>query len=162
MSVKTFQSFPCDAVVCTPRLTVHSCSDGVSGLVDENTGVIIELDDRTIRALHFLGRADDDGMANVSSANLVCDTDVVAAVGAEISLLLDHDHDAVTCSSRNPNISVIPLNSEWKRAGYRTNGGGALLLQDIHALDNGGAGVVDAVKHCLDRGLSVRENSFPP
>lgn len=102
-------------------------------------------------------------MANISSANLVCDTDVVAAVGAEVSLLLDHDHDAVTCSSRNSNISINPLIVNWKRRKNRTNSGGALLFQDIHALDNGGAGVVDAVEHCLDRGfVSPRKISSLP
>ena len=97
-------------------LTVHSRSDRVSGLVDQDAGVVVEFDNRPVRPLHLLPRADDNGVADVSSTDLVRDTDVVGAVGTEVSLLLDDDYNTVTYWPPMTDISKYSA-SIWNRQG---------------------------------------------
>lgn len=74
-------------------------------------------------------------MSHISSPHLVrcADGDAVASLWAEISLLLDDDYDAITHFCR-------PFGS-----------------QNIDALDNGGARVVDAI----DEGLELNHGDCP-
>lgn len=51
--------------------TVDARADGVSGLADEDAGVVIELDDAAVGALHLLPRADDNGVSDVAALHLV-------------------------------------------------------------------------------------------
>ena len=70
------------------------------------------------------------------------------------SLLLDDDDYSVTCIPVEESVSfgtsacVLP---QGRGGGcWRTDGGMSLLADNHGALDNGGARVVDAVKHRLD------------
>lgn len=81
---------------CGCRLTVQSCSDGVPRLVDQNAGVVIELDDAAVWPLDFLPGSNDDRMTDVSPTDLVGDTAVGGILGAKVPLLLNDDDDPVT------------------------------------------------------------------
>jgi hypothetical protein len=64
--------------ICVAKigLTVHSGSDGVSGLVHEHTRIVIELHKASVGSLHFLLDSDNNGMSDISSTDLVGDTTV--------------------------------------------------------------------------------------
>lgn len=89
------------------RPTVHSGSDRIPGLIHQHTSVVVELHNTSIRALHFLLNSDNHGMSDVSSADLVGDTTVSRAVGAEVSLFLDDNHDSVTYGIRKSLIRQL-------------------------------------------------------
>jgi hypothetical protein len=80
--------------------TADSGADGLAGLVDEDAGVVVELDDATVWALPLLCGAHDDSVPDVSAADLVggADGDAVARLGAKVALLLDNNDYAVACS----------------------------------------------------------------
>ena len=80
--------------------TADAGANGLAGLVDEDAGVVVELDDAAVGALPLLCGAHDDGVPDVSAADLVggADGDAVARLGAEVALLLDNNDYAVACS----------------------------------------------------------------
>ena len=69
-------------------------------LVDQDAGVVVELDHAPVRPLPLLRCAHYDGMPHISSSDLVrcADRHAIASLGAEVALLLDDDYDAVTCN----------------------------------------------------------------
>ena len=79
--------------------TVQSGADGLSCLVDEDAGVVVELDHTAILSLQLLSSADDDGVSDVATAHFVGGTDGNAAsgagFGAKVTLLLHDDDDTV-------------------------------------------------------------------
>jgi hypothetical protein len=77
-----------------------SGADGLAGLVDQDAGIVVELDDAAIGALPLLGGAHDDGVSDVSATDLVggADGDAVARLRAKVALLLDNNDYAVACS----------------------------------------------------------------
>lgn len=75
----------------------HTRPNRLARLINQHTRIIIELDDAAIRALPFLGRSHDDGVAHVAAADFVGGGDGDGgAFGAEVALLLDYDYDAIT------------------------------------------------------------------
>lgn len=135
----------------TPRLalTVHSRPDGISGLVDQYASVITEPDKRPIRPLQLLLHTNNDGMTNITTADFTGERSGGGGFGACRSLLLDDDDYPVTyIPSHNVSLdSQFPscCASCWVQVPWRlTDCRGPLLLQDVHALDDRGAGVVDA------------------
>jgi hypothetical protein len=77
-------------------LTIQSSTDRITGFVDQNTRIIVELDETSIRSLDFLARSNDNCMSNIASTDFVGDTAVCGVFGTEVSLFLDDDDDAVT------------------------------------------------------------------
>lgn len=77
-------------------LTIQSSTDRITGFVDQNTRIIVELDETSIRSLDFLARSNDYCMSNITSTDFVGDTAVCGVFGTEVSLFLDDDDDAVT------------------------------------------------------------------
>lgn len=75
---------------------VDTRSDGVSGLVDQDAGVIVESDDASVAALHLGLGSDDDGVAHVAALDLVGGREAGHAVGVGTLVFLDDDDDAVT------------------------------------------------------------------
>lgn len=100
--------------------TVHSCANGITRLVHQDASVVTKTDNSPINALHLLLDAHNHGMSNISATNLVGKSST-GAFGAGGPLLLnDNDYTVPDCC-------------------------GALLFQDVDALDDRGAGVVDTV-----------------
>ena len=85
------------------RLTVHSGPDWIARLVDQDTGVVIELENRPIRPLCLLCNPNNHGVPDISSTDLVRDTTARCAFGAEVSLFLNHHDDPVTCNDHKQN-----------------------------------------------------------
>lgn len=104
---------------------VDATADGVAGLVDEDAGVVVEAHDGAVHALDLVLCAHDDGVSDVAALDLVAGGGGGHALAAGAALLLDDAHDAVA------------------------DRGQALLADDHDALDEGGAGVVDAVQYGL-------------
>lgn len=100
---------------------VDAASNGVTGLVDEDAGVVVEADDGSVLALDLVLCADDDGVADVATLDLIAGGRGRHALAAGAALLLHDADDAVA------------------------DGGGALLAHYHGALDEGGARVVDAI-----------------
>jgi hypothetical protein len=80
--------------------TADPGADGLAGLVDQDAGVVVKLDDAAVWALPLLCGAHDNGVPDVSAADLVggTDGDAVARLGAKVALLLDNNDYAVACS----------------------------------------------------------------
>jgi hypothetical protein len=51
--------------------------------------------------LHLLSRANDDRVPDIAATDLVRNAAVVRALGAEVSLFLNHNHNSVTYSRLN-------------------------------------------------------------
>lgn len=87
-----------------------SGSDGLAGLVDEDAGIVVELDDTAVWPLPLLGGAHDDCVPHIASPHLVgcADGHAVAGFGAKVALLLHHHDNAVACcrQPRSPPTSV--------------------------------------------------------
>lgn len=107
---------------------VDAAADGVAGLVDQDAGVVVEAHDGAVLALDLVLCAHDDGVPDVAALDLVAGGRGRHALTAGAALLLDDADDAVA------------------------DGGVALLADNHGALDEGGAGVVDAVQHRLWEG----------
>lgn len=112
-----------------PELGAHDAvdagADGIAALVEKDTGIVAEADDGAVGALGRVLGADDDGVADVSSLDLVGGGHAGHARGGGGAVLLDDDDDAVTYA------------------------GGLFGADDEGALDEGGARVVDAAEHAL-------------
>lgn len=76
-------------------LTIQPRPNRLTRLIDKHASVVIKLDHAPIRPLNLLSRANDNGVSDVSSSDLVGDT---AAAGGFYRgpVLLDNDDDAVT------------------------------------------------------------------
>ena len=85
------------------RLTVHSGPDWIARLVDQDTGVVIELENRPIRSLCLLRNPNDHSVPDISSTDLVRDTTARRGFGAEVSLFLNHHDDSVTWKDHQQN-----------------------------------------------------------
>lgn len=131
-----------------PELCCHnpadSGSNGLAGLVDEHASIVVELDHAAVGPLPLLRCPDHDGVAHVSSPDLVGCADGYAVAGfrAKVALFLHHDYYAVACACVN--VPCCSTSGLVRRVSH-TDFGRALGSQDIDALDNGGARVVDAV-----------------
>lgn len=77
-------------------LTVQSSPDRITRFVNQDTRIIVKLDETSIRSLNLLARSHDYRMSNIASTDFVGDTAVCGVFGAEVSLFLDDDDDAVT------------------------------------------------------------------
>jgi hypothetical protein len=77
-------------------LTIHSCPNGISGLVDQYTSIITEPDKGPIRALQLLLYTNNNGMTNITTADLTGERSGGSGFGACRSLLLDDDDYPVT------------------------------------------------------------------
>lgn len=128
----------------------HSRANGLAGLVDQHTGIVVKLDYAAVRPLPLLCCAHHDGMPYVSSADLVrcADGDAVAGLGAKVSLFLHYDDYAIAWGWPLEKFSLQCAGT----ALLHTDFGSPLRSQHVDALDNGGAGVVDAVDQGLDCG----------
>lgn len=87
-------------------LTVHSCPNGVSGLVDQHTSIITESDEGAIRALQFLLHANNNGMSDITTADLVRKRSGGRGFGTCGSLLLDDDDYPITYCAIDVSLSV--------------------------------------------------------
>lgn len=76
--------------------TVDAGADGVSGLVEEDAGVIVESDDGSVATLGRVSGADDDGVADVTALDLVGGGNASHAGRGSTALFLDDDNDSVT------------------------------------------------------------------
>ena len=113
-----------------PQLGGHdaadSGSDGLAGLVDQDAGIVVELDDAAVGPLPLLRGAHHDGMPHVAAPDLVCCADrcSICGLGAEVSLLLDDDYYAVTCrasvATSSPAFSKLPIPTLAGRLDRRT------------------------------------------
>lgn len=85
-------------VIQIPRgsLTVHSCPDGISGLVDQDTSIVTKPNKGTIWSLQFLLHAYNDGVTDITTADLAGERSRGGGFGACRSLLLDDDDNSVT------------------------------------------------------------------
>jgi hypothetical protein len=70
------------------------------------------------------------------------DGHAVAGFRAEVALLLDDNYYAIACA--------VSANAARNFVTPHTDFGGPLRAQDVDALDDGGARVVDTVHECLD------------
>lgn len=100
-------------------------ADGVSRLADEDAGVVVEADGRSVSALGGVLCADDDSLAYVPATDLVGGGNGAEARGV-VAVFFHDDDDAVT------------------------NAGVTLLADNESALDEGGARVVDALEDRLE------------
>jgi len=142
--------------------TVHSCANGITRLVHQDASVVTKTDNSSINALHLLLDAHNHGMSNISATNLVGKSST-GAFGAGGPLLLN-DNDYTVPYSRSvcnsldwriffasPFLRLVSQNwgicrrFDGTGEGRLTNCCGALLFQDVDALDDRGAGVVDTV-----------------
>jgi hypothetical protein len=90
--------------------TADSGTDGLAGLVDQDAGVVVKLDDAAVWALPLLCGAHDHGVPDVSATDLVggTDGDAVARLGAKVALLLDNNDYAVACSVLTTALGQCP------------------------------------------------------
>lgn len=51
--------------------TIHTSTDRISGLVDENAGVVVEANDTAVGTLDLLPGTDDDSVSDITSLHLV-------------------------------------------------------------------------------------------
>lgn len=82
------------------RLTVQSGPNGISGLADQDAGVVVELHHTPIRPLQLLLCAHDHSMPHVSTADLVGGRCRYAATAwtrlrTEVALLLNDNNNAI-------------------------------------------------------------------
>lgn len=106
----------------------HAADSGTNGLarlVDEYAGIVVKLHYGPILPLYGVPGADDDGVSDITSLDLVGGGRGGHTLTGGGALLLDDADDTVAY------------------------GGMPLLANDLGALDEGSAGVVDAVKDCL-------------
>lgn len=79
----------------------QSTANGIAGLVDEHARVVVKFHDAAVGALIFLSRANNDGVTDVASPDLVGggngDCGIGTRLRTERSLLLDDDDDAIAC-----------------------------------------------------------------
>jgi hypothetical protein len=127
--------------------TADSGSNRLAGLVDEDAGIVVELDHAPVWPLPLLRCAHYHGMSYIASTDLVrcADGNAVAGLGAKVALLLDDYHYAIAYRLLT---TVTPRDPPVHRP--HTDFGGSLRSQDIDALDYGGARIVDAVDEGLD------------
>lgn len=76
---------------------VDAGADGVARLVDEDAGVVVELDDGAVGPLDLLPGPHDDGVPDVAALDLVGRRRGAHAGVRGAALLLDDGYDAVTC-----------------------------------------------------------------
>lgn len=79
------------------RLTCQSRPYGISSLVDENAGIVVESDQTAIFSLNLLFRPDHNCVSNIPSPHLIRDTQTGRALRlcAERGLLLYYNDDAI-------------------------------------------------------------------
>lgn len=87
-------------------LTVHSCSNRVPGLVDQHTGIIAESDEGSVRALQFLLHANNNGMSDITTTDLVRKCSGGGGFGACGSLLLNDNNYPISCCTTTVSIFV--------------------------------------------------------
>lgn len=88
---------PLLALQLSTDCAVDTRSDRVARLVEKDTGIVVELDDRAVSALRRISGSDDDGVADVTALDLVGGRDTSHATGGRASLLLNDGDDTVTC-----------------------------------------------------------------
>jgi hypothetical protein len=77
--------------------TAHSRPNRLTGLVDQYTCIVVELDYTAIGPLPLFRCAHHDGVPYVASSDLVrCADGNGGGLRTEVALLLDDDYDAVT------------------------------------------------------------------
>lgn len=81
-------------------LTVQSGPNGISGLADQDAGIVIELHYTSIRPLQLLLCAHDNSVSHISTANLVGGSCRYAATAwtrlrTEIALFLNDNDNAI-------------------------------------------------------------------
>lgn len=75
---------------------VNSSADGITALVEQDAGVVVEAHDGAVAALRGVPGADDDGVADVAALDFGGGGDAGHAGGGGAALFLDDDDDAVT------------------------------------------------------------------
>lgn len=95
---------------------VDTGADGVARLVDEDAGVVVELDDRAVGPLDLLPGPHDDGVADVAALDLVGRRRGAHAGIRRAALLLDDGYDAVTCRRKVVSYCIVrELDRPWGR-----------------------------------------------
>ena len=88
------------APLLAPQFLSHDAvdtrSNGITGLVEQDAGVIIELDLRTVAALHGVSCANNNGVSDVTASNFLGAGNAGHAGGGGGSVLLHNDDNAVT------------------------------------------------------------------
>jgi hypothetical protein len=75
---------------------VDSGADGVTRLVEQDAGVVVEAHDGAVAALGWVSGSDDDGVADVAALDLCGGGDACHAGGGRAALFLDDNDDAIT------------------------------------------------------------------
>lgn len=75
---------------------VDASADGITALVEQDAGVVVEAHDGAVAALRGVPGADDDGVADVAALDFGGGGDAGHAGGGGAALFLDDDDDAVT------------------------------------------------------------------
>jgi len=140
----------------SPQLLSHQTRqptpNRLPALVNQNTSVVVELHHAAVRARVLFRRPHDDCVSDVAAADFVGGADGDAAAGsgfgAEVALFLHDDDNAVAWGGM--------LEGGWGDGGIgmirRTDFGCAVHFEDVDALGDGGAGVVDDIEHGLREG----------
>jgi len=141
---------------------IDARANGVASLVDEHTGVVVKLDHAAVGPLHPVLCPHDDGVPDVAPLDLVRCRHAGHALGHGSALLLDDDHDAVSCAVAVHHVSAYDslfrgevVSREKRRQSKQTYCGKPLLSHNLGAFDNGRARIVDAVEHRLWQGLAA-------
>lgn len=87
--------------------TVDAGANGVTGLADEDAGVVVKLDDAAVGALHLLARAHDDGVSDVTALHLVRRRGGTHTGIGCAARLLDNGYEAV--SFRRRKTMLVPI-----------------------------------------------------
>lgn len=106
--------------------TVDARADGVSSLADEDAGVVVELDDAAVGALHLLPRADDNGVSDVPALYLVRRRGGTHTGIGGTALLLDDSYYAV--AYRGEEAGSISASSLLAEKGGEEKGRRQLLI----------------------------------
>lgn len=117
-------------------LTIHSCPDGIPCLIDQHTGIIAKSHHTPIWPLQLLLHAHHNRMANVTTADFIGESGGTASFSPGGPLLLDNDDYPVTWNRRPVSWSLFLYYRLLRGLWALTDCCGALLLQDVDALDD--------------------------
>jgi len=136
---------------------VDSCSNGISGFVDQDTGVVVESNNAAISPVDLLSRPYHHGVSDITTLDLDRGRGSSHSLGAGASLLLNDADNSVTWKERNKyELEAWLASGEVVGVGaIRTDRGMSLLADNHDAFHNGCPRVVDAVKHRLATSLAT-------